>query len=139
MKPAGAREAKLYSIANVRVGNKLRRRRAALGMSQGNLAKTIGVSFQQIEKYERGTDRISEFRLHRLAKALAVPVSFFFEEMRSSPQRNGDNILRARGESDDLFRYRETLELVRAYYSIDNKKMRQRIRGLIAEVASWST
>ena len=139
MKPGPAREAKLYSIANVRVGNKLRRRRSALGMSQGNLAKAIGVSFQQIEKYERGTDRISEFRLHHLAKALAVPVSFFFEEMRRSPQRNGDNILRARGESDDLFRYRETLELVRAYYSIDNKKMRQRIRGLIAEVASWST
>jgi transcriptional regulator with XRE-family HTH domain len=61
------------------VGNKIRRRRGQLGMSQEALAHALGLTFQQVQKYERGTNRVSASRLWRLAAALDAPITFFFE------------------------------------------------------------
>ena len=71
---------------DVHVGMRLRQRRTLLGMSQEKLAKAFGVSFQQVQKYERGANRISASRLHLLTKILDVPVSYFFEGLPASVQ-----------------------------------------------------
>ena len=66
---------------DVHVGGRLRDRRTLLGLSQGEIGARLGLSFQQIQKYERGTSRIGASRLYRLSKVLGVPVDFFFEDM----------------------------------------------------------
>ena len=71
---------------DVHVGNRLRQRRTLLGMSQEKLAAAFGVSFQQIQKYERGANRISASRLHLLTQILDVPVTYFFEGLPASSQ-----------------------------------------------------
>ena len=70
---------------DVHVGKRVRERRVQLGMSQKSLAKSVGVSFQQIQKNERGTNRIGASRMFELSKVLDVPVSFFFDELPPQP------------------------------------------------------
>ena len=108
------------SPVDVHVGRRVRMRRTLLGMSQTTLGEAIGLTFQQVQKYERGTNRVSSSRLYDVARVLDVPVEFFFEDMPaevvgSSPsQRGGKAKERARYEIDPMAK-RETLELVRAY------------------------
>ncbi len=121
---------------DVHVGARLRQRRTLLGMTQTNLGDAIGVSFQQMQKYERGTNRISASRLFNLSRVLDVPVEYFFEEMppevaASSPatKRRG----RARkppSYEPDPMATRETMELVRAYYKIGDPQIRKRLYEL---------
>ncbi|MFP6756792.1 MAG: helix-turn-helix transcriptional regulator, partial [Alphaproteobacteria bacterium] len=66
---------------DIHVGSRIRLRRTLLGMSQEKLGKAIGLTFQQVQKYERGTNRVGSSRLFQLAKILDVPVSFFFDDM----------------------------------------------------------
>lgn len=127
---------------DIHVGRRLRLRRTILGMSQEALGNTIGVTFQQIQKYERGINRIGSSRLYEFGEILKVPVSFFFEEF-STPENlanNGSaNLSAASGlaeESDDSFQHeqiasRETLEMVRAYYKIKDPTLRKRIFELV--------
>src|SRR5436853_835780 len=68
---------------DVRVGSRVRLRRTLLGMSQEKLGEAIGLTFQQVQKYERGANRVGASRLYDLSKVLDVPVSYFFEEMAS--------------------------------------------------------
>jgi transcriptional regulator with XRE-family HTH domain len=77
---------------DVHVGNRARLRRMVLGLSQVELAEKIGVSFQQIQKYERGMNRISASTLYRYADTLSVPVSFFFEEYGDEVKHRKDNV-----------------------------------------------
>ena len=112
---------------DVHVGMRLRQRRTLLGMSQEKLAKAFGVSFQQVQKYERGANRISASRLHLLTKILDVPVSYFFEGLPSSVQ---DRPLPAEPDAPDRMTSRETLELVRAYYRILDPGVRKRLVDL---------
>ena len=76
-----------YHPIDVHVGARLAQRRALLGMSQMTMGKVVGLSFQQIQKYERGRDRISASRLYEFAKVLDVPVSYFFEKMAAGAMR----------------------------------------------------
>ncbi|MGE4064059.1 MAG: helix-turn-helix domain-containing protein [Rhodospirillaceae bacterium] len=126
---------------DVHVGNRLRLRRTLLGMSQQKVGEALGLTFQQVQKYERGTNRIGASRLWDLAGVLDCPVSFFFEEMDektagASPRNwNGettDIMLR----QDDPMNRRETLELVRAYYRIKGYHVRRRIYELAKSLAS---
>src|SRR5678816_919138 len=73
---------------DIHVGGRVRLRRTLLGMSQEKLADALGLTFQQVQKYERGANRIGASRLHQLSRILEVPVAFFFEEMGSSPAPN---------------------------------------------------
>lgn len=102
------------------VGNRLRLRRTVLGISQTTIAERVGISFQQVQKYERGVNRISASRLCQFARVLDVPVVYFFDGLngkglRASPPSEADS---------DLLR-RETLQLVRAYYRITSPAVRQ--------------
>ena len=113
---------------DVHVGNRLRQRRTLLGMSQEKLAAAFGVSFQQIQKYERGANRISASRLHLLTQILDVPVTYFFEGLPASSQI--DDPIVAEDDEPDRMTSRETLELVRAYYRIGDADIRRRLIDL---------
>jgi transcriptional regulator with XRE-family HTH domain len=114
---------------DVHVGSRVRLRRTLLGMSQEKLADALGLTFQQVQKYERGANRIGASRLHHLAHILEVPVQFFYDEMDGAhPAGRAED---ATGfESDPMMR-RETLELVRAYYRIQDDKLRKRIFEMV--------
>jgi transcriptional regulator with XRE-family HTH domain len=124
---------------DIHVGRRLRQRRSLLGLSQTALAKAIGLTFQQIQKYERGSNRIGSSRLFEFATVLDVPVSYFFDEMPSNalagPGRSrkggaGEAGVPLPQEKDPLIK-RETLELVRAYYKIRKATVRNHIYGMV--------
>jgi len=121
---------------DIHVGSRVRLRRTLLGMSQEKLADALGLTFQQVQKYERGANRIGASRLHQLSRILEVPVSFFFEEMGAAP---GAQIAEdGSGFEHDPMTKRETLELVRAYYRIPDEKVRKRIFEMVKAIASAS-
>jgi transcriptional regulator with XRE-family HTH domain len=128
-----------FHPVDVHVGARLRQRRALLGMSQTTLGKAVGLTFQQVQKYERGSNRISSSRLFEFAKVLDVPISHFFSEMipevAKGKRKPGRPKTKASGETD-INTKRETLELVRAYYKIRNQGVREQIRGMVQALAS---
>ncbi|HEU0071715.1 MAG TPA: helix-turn-helix transcriptional regulator [Alphaproteobacteria bacterium] len=136
---------------DIHVGRRLRQRRALLGLSQEKLGRAIGLTFQQIQKYERGANRIGASRLLQLSRALAVPIAYFFEDAPGATPARGrkaDGKLKAgphaapRGAAQDVardpFAKRETLELVRAYYAISNPFVRKRVLELVRALAKES-
>jgi transcriptional regulator with XRE-family HTH domain len=125
---------------DVHVGGRLRQRRTLMGMSQEKLAEAIGLTFQQVQKYERGANRIGASRLHQLARVLEVPVSYFFEEMAhagapAGAEQPGFAEEPPAFEHDPMSR-RETLELVRAYYRIPDGKVRKRVFEMVKAIAA---
>jgi transcriptional regulator with XRE-family HTH domain len=106
-------------------------RRTLLGMSQEKVAEMLGLTFQQLQKYEKGTNRVSASRLSELCQILDVPVSFFFEKMGGGGNNTGKS-----DTSPDLMGKRETLEFVRAYYRISNPATRRSILNLTRAMAS---
>ena len=123
---------------DVYVGNKLRARRVVLGMSQEAIGKAIGVTFQQIQKYERGINRMGSSRLYEFSKLLNIPVQYFFEGYNDFDQSQDYSTAvaeEAQGFEHDAMTRRETLELVRAYYSIKDEKVRKRFADLLKSMA----
>ena len=121
-----------YHPIDVHVGARLAQRRALLGMSQMTMGKVVGLSFQQIQKYERGSNRISASRLYEFARVLDVPVSYFFEKMAAGAMRpKGKRVVIKASRSKDPLLKRETLEFVRAYYKIGNAKVRKVIVNMV--------
>ena len=127
---------------DVHVGSRMRLRRTLLGLSQGKLGKAVGLTFQQIQKYERGANRVGSSRLYALSRVLDVPVAYFFEEMSSEVSGKGGKGVPGLAEapqvefSADPLAKRETLELVRAYYRIKDPKVRKRFFGLAKSLAA---
>ncbi len=129
---------------DIHVGGRVRQRRTLLGLSQEKLGDAVGLTFQQIQKYERGANRIGASRLFQLSRILDVPISFFFEDIPANLRTTEGQVtigLREREqktlEPDPLAR-RETLELVRAYYRISNPKVRKRMFELTKSLANAS-
>lgn len=125
---------------DVHVGSRVRLRRTLLGMSQEKLGEAIGLTFQQVQKYERGSNRIGASRLFDLARVLDVPVGFFFEEMANETQQSSPALLQGLQEEGDPYEpdplaKRETLELVRAYYRIEDPLVRKRLFELTKALA----
>ena len=127
---------------DVHVGSRVRLRRTLLGMSQERLGEAIGLTFQQVQKYERGANRVGASRLYDLSRVLDVPVSYFFEEISSDvasaadARRGGlDEAPSPSYEPDPMMR-RETLELVRAYYRIGDPQVRRRLFDLTKAIAN---
>ena len=126
---------------DVHVGRRVRMRRTLLGMTQTSLGEAIGLSFQQVQKYENGKNRIGSSRLFDLSRVLDVPVESFFEDMSaevaaiSPAQKRGRAKAPMSYEPDPMAR-RETLELVRAYYKISDPQVRKRLNELIKAVAA---
>jgi transcriptional regulator with XRE-family HTH domain len=122
---------------DVRVGARLRLRRIMLGLSQEKLGEAIGLTFQQVQKYERGANRIGASRLHELSRVLDVPISFFFDDTDPvrAPAMGGFAEPPAEAFSDPL-RKRETIELVRAYFSIEDAAVCRRLLDLAKALAA---
>jgi transcriptional regulator with XRE-family HTH domain len=124
-----------FHPVDLHVGARMRQRRALVGMSQTTLGDAVGLTFQQVQKYERGSNRISASRLVEFAKVLDVPVNYFFEELpaRAVAGQVGRKGKSAREEGTpfeqerDPMIKRETLELVRAYYKIREPRVRKRL------------
>lgn len=127
---------------DVHVGSRVRMRRTLLGMSQEKLGDALALTFQQVQKYERGANRVGASRLFEISQILDVPVSFFFEEM--SPEvaaLTPHSVLGPAADGSEEFEpdplaKRETLELVRAYYRIGDPRVRKRMFELTKAVAS---
>ncbi|MEM7046480.1 MAG: helix-turn-helix transcriptional regulator [Pseudomonadota bacterium] len=110
---------------DVHVGQNLRTRRKELGLSQERIAQVFGISFQQVQKYERGTNRICASKLYILSKVLEVPVSYFFEQAPPvSDVPNHQDI------PDDV------LDLTELYYQIKDPQVRQRVVSLARALSS---
>jgi transcriptional regulator with XRE-family HTH domain len=132
---------------DVHVGRRLRLRRTLLGMSQERLGQLLGLTFQQIQKYERGVNRIGSSRLYELGHILAVPVAFFFDDMPEAGGAGAED-LPAPGLAEDPVAFafdggrelqldkRETLELVRAYNRIPDPAIRKRLFELAKALAN---
>ena len=109
---------------DLHIGQRVRHRRWLLGMTQQQLAQSVGIRFQQIQKYESGANRVSASRLWDLAKALDIPVSFFFEGLHNAaaaPEANGgDGNVEA-----GVLQNKETMDLIRAYYGLDEGPRRR--------------
>ncbi|MDA8232124.1 MAG: helix-turn-helix domain-containing protein [Magnetospirillum sp.] len=120
---------------DVHVGGRVRLRRTLLGMSQEKLGEALGLTFQQVQKYERGANRIGASRLFDLSRVLDVPVSFFFDDMSGEVEQLSPRLMSGLTEEPATFEAdpmtkRETLELVRAYYRIIDPQVRKRVLDL---------
>jgi len=128
--PPGAgqdRTSQRASVADRHVGARIRERRVMLGLSQQQLAKLIGVTYQQAHKYERGLNRISAGRLFEIGHVLGVPVAWFFEG------------LEADGEAQEISpRQRMCLELARNFALIDNEKHQEALSQMARALAAQS-
>ncbi|HCK32488.1 MAG: transcriptional regulator [Micavibrio sp.] len=130
------------------VGKRLKIRRNLMGMSQDDLAREIGVTFQQIQKYEHGTNRISAGKLFEFAEVMNVMVDFFFEGLpgydAGMTNAISDNAQTQFGDAEKnthlnhALDNKETIDLVRAYYAIEDEKVRHRLLQFIKSVAESS-
>jgi len=123
---------------DVYVGKRLRLKRTLLGLSQEAIGNAIGVTFQQIQKYERGINRMGASRLHDFARALGVPVSYFFEGYSAeAPSGGAYGMAESEGPAfeHEQVPNRETMEIMRAYYRIKNPMQRKRVLELMKSMA----
>jgi transcriptional regulator with XRE-family HTH domain len=129
---------------DLHVGKRLRLRRTLFGLSQEQLGAELNITFQQVQKYERGANRISASRLWDMSQILDVPVNYFFDDMSETTMRNSprrvargiDDLDSGDGKIKDPMARRETLELVRAYYSIEQAKVRKRVAEMVKSIAT---
>ena len=131
------------SPVDIHVGSRIRLRRTLLGMSQERLGDALGLTFQQVQKYERGVNRVGASRLFDLSRILDVPINFFYENMTDAAAAGGAAVRTATGfaeaqdgfGTDETLSKRETLELVRAYYRITDLNVRKRMFDLMKSMA----
>jgi transcriptional regulator with XRE-family HTH domain len=121
------------------VGSRVRMRRMMLGMSQEKLGDALGLTFQQVQKYEKGTNRIGASRLQQISHILQVPVSFFFE---GAPSAQTSSKVDGMGEApspayvSDFLATSDGLALTKAFMRIDDSKLRRRIVDLVEQIAT---
>ena len=116
------------------VGSRVRLRRLELGLSQEKLADQLGITFQQVQKYERGTNRIGASRLHQIALVLQAPITYFFEGASDiAPPHTKDASPLTQALSDPA-----TMRLVRAFANIGDATLRQKAVGIIEAIAETS-
>jgi transcriptional regulator with XRE-family HTH domain len=122
---------------DIHVGKRLRSRRTILGMSQEDIGSAVGITFQQVQKYERGLNRMGSSRLYEFATLLSVSISYFFEDFAEGIKHNA-NIL-----DDGQFTFehetlsnKEVMTLVRSYHAITDQKIRKKILSLVRAIAT---
>lgn len=120
---------------DVHVGDRVKARRIELGMSQQDLGRAIGITFQQLQKNERGANRFSASRLFETARALDVPISYFFEGAFIDGQRAKGTSPETLPQLADPAMKIETQRMVDAYYAIEDRKLRQQIVGTMRALA----
>jgi transcriptional regulator with XRE-family HTH domain len=117
---------------DVHVGARIRTRRLLLGMNQETLANALGLTFQQVQKYEGGANRVSASRLAQMAEVLRVPVAYFFNDLETS----GDAEASEEAELRELVQRPEAIELIRWYYAIPASEVRQQFLEMVKTVAA---
>ena len=119
---------------DIHVGSRVRLRRTMLGMSQEKLGESLGITFQQVQKYEKGTNRVGASRLQNIAAILNVPVSFFFEDApgEAAPIGMQEN---AATYVVNFLSSSEGLQLNRAFVRIADPKVRRRVIDLVRSLA----
>jgi transcriptional regulator with XRE-family HTH domain len=118
------------------VGSRVRMRRIMLAMSQEKLGAALGLTFQQVQKYEKGTNRIGASRLQQISHILQVPVAFFFEGAPNASAPHGSNgSALSMAQIDDFVSDSDGLRLIGAFMRIDNAALRRRIVMLVQEIA----
>jgi transcriptional regulator with XRE-family HTH domain len=113
------------------VGERLRIRRKFLGMSQSELAQTIGLTFQQVQKYERGTNRISASKLFEASAALKVPIAYFFQSYEPADTQDGFAFSASEKSANEFLVTSEGIELAKTFPKIVQPKLRRRLIELI--------
>ena len=127
---------------DVHVGARVRLRRTLLGQSQEKLGEALGLTFQQVQKYERGANRISASRLFDMARIMDVPVSFFYDDMTDETRAASPATMATAtidpeiADADNRMSQRETLELVRAYYRINDPIVRRHVYTLTKSLSA---
>ncbi|MDE1569582.1 helix-turn-helix domain-containing protein [Aquabacter sp. P-9] len=118
------------------VGSRVRMRRMMVGMSQEKLGESLGITFQQIQKYEKGTNRIGASRLQQISVVLGVPVAFFFEGVPTvGPEAEGFSETASPTYVSDFLATSDGLALTRSFMRISDAKVRRRIVDLVASIA----
>jgi len=118
------------------VGSRVRMRRMMLAMSQGKLGDALGLTFQQVQKYEKGTNRIGAGRLQEISHILQVPIAFFYEEARDgSAPAESEASTRSLALLDEFVSSSEGLRLVQSFTRIENAELRRRIVLLVQEIS----
>jgi transcriptional regulator with XRE-family HTH domain len=112
---------------DLHVGQRLRLRRSELGMSQGKLAEALGLTFQQVQKYERAANRIGASRLYELSRVLGVPIAYFFDEMDAGIETGGGFEEAQRGRYDVPPLDRDQVEIVTVFQRIADPATRRRL------------
>lgn len=105
---------------DLHLGRRLRRRRRLLGLTQQQLAVQVGIRFQQIQKYECGANRISAARLWQLAEALETPIAYFYDGLAEAMEADAPT-----PKGGEVFSRKETLDLIKAYYQLDERPRRR--------------
>jgi transcriptional regulator with XRE-family HTH domain len=124
-------------LVDIHVGSRVRLRRTLLGMSQGALGEAVGLTFQQIQKYEKGTNRMGASRLFQISQILNVPIRYFFEEMPGDVEATDGRrvpLPEDRSESvsrDGVMLRRESLELIRAFYGIKDPRVQKAFEKMV--------
>jgi transcriptional regulator with XRE-family HTH domain len=120
------------------VGSRVRMRRMMLAMSQEKLGNSLGLTFQQVQKYEKGTNRIGASRLQQISQILQVPVSFFFEgapTVGTAPRGEGFSDAPSPAYVSDFLATSDGLALTKAFMRISDSKLRRRIVDLVEQIA----
>ena len=127
-----------HNAIDVHLGKRIQLRRTLLGYSQEHLENGLSVTFQQVQKYERGSNRVSGSRIR--------DISYFFDDMSSSTQSNSprqiafsDSKIEMEIHINNPIAQRETLELVRTYYSVESPQLRKRIAEIVRAIAQTVT
>jgi transcriptional regulator with XRE-family HTH domain len=119
---------------DVHVGGRIRTRRLLIGMNQETLARNLGVTFQQVQKYEGGANRVSASRLAEIAAVLGVGIDYFFAGLHASD--TGLSIEEA--AQRNLMQRPDALELIRVYYAIADQRVRRQLLEMVATLAQSS-
>lgn len=131
-------------LVDKHVGKQLRSRRILIGLSQEKLAEEVGVTFQQVQKYERGANRISASRLYTFSKLLDVSIDYFYDGLENLKKSGailgmsdngqesfGSESNKAKKLDEDIMTKKETIELIRAYYSVEDERKRKDILKMV--------
>ncbi|MCZ4090519.1 MULTISPECIES: helix-turn-helix domain-containing protein [Sinorhizobium] len=121
---------------DIHVGSRIRLRRTMLGMSQEKLGEALGITFQQIQKYEKGTNRVGASRLQNISSILNVPVSFFFEDAPGEGAASGMAEASSSNYVVDFLSSSEGLQLNRAFVKISDPKVRRKLVDLVKALAA---
>ena len=120
---------------DIEVGARIRQRRLLLGMNQKTLASRLGLTFQQVQKYEMGANRVSASRLSAMADFLGVPVAYFFGGMVADEAA----LTAEEQQTREVMRRPETIDLVRFYYAIPDEHVRKQFLALLKAIASTAS